>query len=66
MDLKSTFFNGVLEEEVYVDHPPGFEFKEKPSKVYRLKTTSYGLNKDPRAWYSRIDTYLINTGFSRI
>jgi hypothetical protein len=66
MDAKWAFLNGFLEEEVYVDQPPGFEVKEQPTKVYRLKKALYGLKKDPRAWYNIIDTYLIKSGFSRI
>jgi hypothetical protein len=65
MDVKLAFMNGVLEEEVYVDQPPGFEVKEKPTKVYRLKKALYVLKKSPRACYSRINTYLIKSGFSR-
>ena len=65
MDVKSAFLNGFLEEEVYVDQPPGFEVKENPTKVYRLKKALYGLKKAPRAWYNRIDTYLIKRGFNR-
>jgi hypothetical protein len=65
MDVKSAFLNGVLEEEVYVDQPPGFEVKENPTKVYRLKKALYGLKQAPRAWYNRIDTYLIKSGFGR-
>ena len=65
MDVKSSFLNGVLEEEFYMDQPPGFEFKEQPAKVYRLKKALYGLKQAPRAWYNRIDTYLIKSGFSR-
>jgi hypothetical protein len=65
MDVKSTFLNGFLEEEVYVDQPLGFEVQEQPAKVYRLKKALYGLKQAPRAWYSRIDTYLIKSGFSR-
>jgi hypothetical protein len=65
MDVKSTFLNGFLEEEVYVDQPPGFEVQEHPTKVYRLKKALYGLKQAPRAWYRKIDTYLIKSGFSR-
>jgi hypothetical protein len=65
MDVKSAFLNGFLEEEVYVDQPPGFDVQEQPTKVYQLKKALYGLNQAPRAWYSKIDTYLIKSGFSR-
>ena len=34
-------------------------------KVYRLKKALYGLKKAPRAWYSRIDSYLTENGFHR-
>jgi hypothetical protein len=65
MDSKSTLLNGFLEEEVYVDQPPGFEVKEHPFKVCRLKKSLYGLKQAPRAWYNKIDTYLIKSGFRR-
>jgi hypothetical protein len=65
MDVKSDFLNGFLEEEVYVDQPPGFEVQVHPTKVYRLKKSLYGLKQAPRAWYNRIDTYLIKSGFSK-
>jgi hypothetical protein len=65
MDVKLAFLNGFLEEEVYVDQPPGFEVQEETTKVYHLKKALYGLKKAPIAWYSRIDTYLIKSGFSR-
>jgi hypothetical protein len=65
MDVKSSFLNGVLEEQVYVDQPARFEVKEWPTKVYRLKKALYGLKQAPRARYSRIETYLIKRGFKR-
>lgn len=45
MDVKSAFLNGVLEEEVYVDHPKGFEIEGSENKVYKLIRALYGLNK---------------------
>ena len=65
MDVKSTFLNGVLKEEVYVEKPPGYEIEGKDHKVYKLKKALYGLKQGPRAWYSRIDGYLMDNGFEK-
>nr|GFB84221.1 hypothetical protein [Tanacetum cinerariifolium] len=34
MDVKITFLNGILKEEVYVGQPPGFVSKQYPDHVY--------------------------------
>jgi len=47
-----------------VDQPPGFEVKEKLAKWYMLKKELHGLKQHPRAWYKKIDTYLIKNGFN--
>jgi hypothetical protein len=64
-DVKSTFLNGVLKEDVYVQQPQGYEVKENEHKVYKLKKALYGLKQAPRAWYSRIDNYFLKKGFKR-
>jgi hypothetical protein len=52
MDVKSAFLNGVLQEEVYVRQPPGFESEKYPHQVYKL-----------RAWYGRLRGFLFERGF---
>ena len=59
MDVKSAFLNGILQEEVYIDQPPCFIKKGEENKVCRLKRALYGLKQTPRAWYSRINGYLL-------
>jgi hypothetical protein len=34
MDVKSTFLNGVIQEEVFLRQPPGFEKPKYPNRVY--------------------------------
>ena len=63
--MKSTFLNGPLEEEVYVTQPPGFDVKGQESKVYRLRKTLYGLKQAPGAWNKRINSFLIEVGFTK-
>ena len=65
MDVKSAFLNGYLEEEVYVEQPPGYEILGQEDKVYKLKKALYGLKQAPRAWYSRIDSYLLQNDCNR-
>lgn len=48
LDVKSTFLNNKLDEEVYVVQPQGFEIKEHQNKVYRLRKALYGLKQAPR------------------
>lgn len=47
----------MLEEEVYVEQPPGYMKPGKENKVLKLKKALYGLKQAPRAWNTRIDTY---------
>jgi hypothetical protein len=63
MDVKSAFLNGYINEEVYVEQPPGFEDYKKPNHVYKLKKTLYGLKQAARAWYERLRDFLLSKGF---
>ena len=48
MDVKSVFFNDILNEEVYVEQLKGFEDPHFPNHVFKLKKTLYGLKQTPR------------------
>ncbi|XP_023634325.1 uncharacterized protein LOC111829467 [Capsella rubella] len=63
MDVKSAFLNGILQEEVYVEQPKGFENPQRPDHVYKIKKALYGLKQAPRAWYERLTTFLIKQGY---
>ncbi|GJW41254.1 retrovirus-related pol polyprotein from transposon TNT 1-94 [Tanacetum coccineum] len=43
MDVKTTFLNSILREEVYISQPDGFVDPDNPNHVYRLKKALYGL-----------------------
>ena len=59
MDVKSTFLNGILEEEVYIEQPKGFVDEKNKDKVCKLHKALYGLKQAPRAWYERLHKYLV-------
>jgi hypothetical protein len=65
MDVKTSFLNGAIEEEVYIEQPQGFEVHYKDTHICRLKKSLYGLKQAPRAWYARMDNYLTRLGFSK-
>jgi hypothetical protein len=65
MDVKTTFLNGVIEEEVSIEQPQGFEVEDRKSHVFKLKKALYGLKQAPTAWYGRIDNFLTNLGFTK-
>nr|GEU66365.1 hypothetical protein [Tanacetum cinerariifolium] len=57
MDVKSTFLNGKLKEEVYVKQPQDFESNEFPNHVCKLDKALYGIKRAPRAWYETLLTF---------
>ncbi|GJT71342.1 retrovirus-related pol polyprotein from transposon TNT 1-94 [Tanacetum coccineum] len=65
MDVKITFLNGPLNEEVYVNQPDGFVDPHHPDKVYHLKKALYGLKQAPRTWYAELSNFLVSKGFSK-
>ncbi|GJW44535.1 retrovirus-related pol polyprotein from transposon TNT 1-94 [Tanacetum coccineum] len=65
MDIKTSFLNGPLKEEVYVSQPDGFVDPDFPDHVYKLKKTLYGLKQAPQAWYDKLSSFLIENHFTK-
>jgi hypothetical protein len=63
MDVKSIFLNGVIQEEVYVRQPLGFESHKYPNRMYKISKALYGLKQAPRTWYARLKTFLLEHGY---
>nr|GEX69239.1 retrovirus-related Pol polyprotein from transposon TNT 1-94 [Tanacetum cinerariifolium] len=65
MDVKMTFLNGPLKEEVYVAQPGGFVDLDHLEKFYRLRKALYGLKQAPRAWYDELSNFLMSKGLTK-
>ena len=63
MDIKNTFLNGLIQEEVYVEQPPRFESETFPQHVLKLNKALYGLKKAPRAWYEKLSSFFLKNSF---
>ena len=63
MDVKTTFLNGELDKEIYMDQPIHFEVEWQRRKVYQLKCSTYGLKQSSKQWYFRFHEAIIFIGF---
>jgi len=61
LDVETAFLNGVVEEEVYVRQPSGYERGDR-GKVCRLLKALYGLKQASRAWYKKLTAVLREAG----
>src|SRR5258708_39825540 len=60
MDIKCAYLNGVLDEEVYMCQPNGYEAPGKETWVWKLKKALYGLKQGGCEWYAVIDNFFIH------
>lgn len=65
MDVKSSFLNGYINKEVYVEQPKGFTDPNSPDHIFKLNKAHYDLKQAPRAWYERLTEFLINNGYNK-
>ncbi|RVX00220.1 Retrovirus-related Pol polyprotein from transposon RE1 [Vitis vinifera] len=62
---KNAFLNGDLEEEVYMEIPPGFEESMAKNQVCKLQKSLYDLKQSPRAWFDRFTKAVLKVGYKQ-
>ena len=65
MDVKTTFLNGNLEEEIYMIQPECFIAKNQKHMVCKLKMSIYGLKQASRSWNVKFDQAIKSFGFEK-
>ena len=65
MDVKTTFLNGYLDEDIYMEQPEGFIEKGKDNKVCKLRKSIYGLKQASRSWNHQFDQTVKSFGFDQ-
>ena len=63
MDVKTAFFNGNIEEELYMVQPEGFVDPKDANKVCKLQRSIYGLKQAYQSWNLRFDEVIKEFGF---
>ena len=63
MDVKTTFLNGDLEEEIYILQPEGCITPGQEQKVCKLNKSLFGLKQASKQWHEKFDNSLLKNGF---
>ena len=66
MDVKTAFLNGILEQEVYMEIPEGYDVHNSEGKVLKLLKTIYGLKQAPREWNKVLHSFMRNQGMQQV
>ena len=63
MDVVTTFLNGTLEEDIYIQQPDGYLQQGKEHLICKLKRSLYGLKQLPQCWNKVLTDFLMSVGY---
>ena len=63
MDVKTTFLNGDLDEEIYMEKSEVFSTLGQEKKVCKLVKSLYSLKQVPKQWHKKFDNAMVGNGF---
>ena len=66
MDVDTAFLNATLEEDIWVQIPPGTNLPDGDDGIYKLLKSLYGLKQASRCWNHLINGYLLENGYRRL
>ena len=66
MDVKSAYLHALVDCEICVKQPPGYEQINNNGKklVWKLEKSLYGLEQTGRNWHNLLQDFLLETGFT--
>ena len=65
LDIKNVFLHGDLQDEVYMEQPPGLVAQGEIEKVCRLRKSLYGLKQSPHAWFDKFSQAVEKFGLQK-
>ena len=65
MDVVTAFLNGTLDEDLYMEQPPGYIKKGEEHLVCKLKRSLYGLKQSSRCWNTVFKQYMESINFKQ-
>ncbi|CAL1399091.1 unnamed protein product [Linum trigynum] len=65
MDVSNAFLHGDMDEEVYLEIPPGVDVPKDSCLVFNLKKSLYGLKQASRQWFAKLTNRLLKNGLSQ-
>ena len=65
MDVKTSFLNRRLDEDIFMTQPDGYVDEDHPDLVSHRKRSLYDLKQSPRMWNQTIDKFMLDLKFQK-